>query len=361
MVSSNLIAKALKPRVFSSVKELGQELIKTAMFHKKGQFFVINKPYAVSCLGYKQDHNGIFKDSRKSVKKTEPEDDFILEDKSCNDLTIEKTLPFLNRALDEKNIHFCLGLKKYVSGPVVLPCSSEEFQRIKKSIQFSSTLSTHGYMRYRALTLCLGRPVDDFGTISGSISFIKVGNHLEYIFEEKKVSRQVIHKKNVINCTLNYKVIAWNGEISLIDMSFVKFNRHGPRIMLTHLGAPFLGDFIYWKRFRNIQGKMTEIDLKSQEKFKQNYYYPEKLLETLNISRTDYKDIPLYFHVYESVFPRYLNTKLPTSADLVVMAPPPEHFEAMIRILGFKNEAILAMENTKGDYDESDSDVISKL
>lgn len=76
---------------------------------------------------------------------------------------------------------------------------------------------------------------------------------------------------------MKYNVLASNYGCSLIDLNFTKckksfilffkyfiilVNRHLPRLMLSYLGTPILGDPIYVRRLINIDGELSTAEPK---------------------------------------------------------------------------------------------------
>lgn len=86
--------------------------------HKKpiflGEIVVVDKPFGVSCLGYKQKNGGVFKPSRYDQRSQN--DVIIAEDLNDNNdskgVTLEEAIPILRELIDEPNLHFCMGLKR---------------------------------------------------------------------------------------------------------------------------------------------------------------------------------------------------------------------------------------------------------
>uniref|UniRef100_A0AC35TFX2 PseudoU_synth_2 domain-containing protein n=1 Tax=Rhabditophanes sp. KR3021 TaxID=114890 RepID=A0AC35TFX2_9BILA len=359
---SVLVGKALLPRIFTNGKDLSKHLLSNAILHKKDQFLILNKPYGVSCLGYKQSDGGVFKDSKKYDLKSEEEDSLQNEENQhSDDVTIEKAFPFLREQLKERHLTFCTGLKRYVSGPLVLPCSSLDFNKLKESIKFSSVLDNNEFTHHKALVLCLSRPAKEEGIVDGSVCFQTINSHSEYLFNEKKAKKRAIKGKFAIDGFVKYKTLDTNGEISLVELSFSKFTRHLPRIVMAHLGCPLLGDSIYWKRFANIDGRLEEIDTKMAQRLRGQYYFPSNFMKMLSIEENYFATkMPFYFHVHQTVFPRYSNARKMSSNDLVAMSPPPKHFEAMVKLLGFTRAMTDAIESENDAYEDTDGNYISK-
>lgn len=70
---------------------------------------MVNKPYGVSCLGYRQADGGVFKQSRYDKRNNTDIDDCSRRDDS---VTLDDALPYLKRKFNESNLQFCMGLKR---------------------------------------------------------------------------------------------------------------------------------------------------------------------------------------------------------------------------------------------------------
>jgi len=339
--SEHLIRRALTPKVYQSSESLANELVRTHAFHKQGEFVILNKPYGVSTLGYQQPTGGIFESSRYDQRK-EVERGVDVEQKPAEP-TVESALPFLRYNFREPGLHICTGLKRYLSGPIVLPCSSESANLMKESIKFA-TLSTvdspSSFSHHRALVICVGRPKASSGVLAGYATFQTVGSRSEYIFVEGKAKRRAKSGKYAVSGSIEYDVLQTNYGCSLVDLKFDKFSRHLPRLAMSHLMAPILGDKIYLNRLAVVDGELHSVEPKYTKRNKHRQFVPKQLLERIDRTMPEYMaKIPMFFHVYQTVFPRFGTKKTKNVPDLVSMSLPSDNFSAMMEILSFSDTA----------------------
>uniref|UniRef100_A0A1I7ZRG7 Pseudouridine synthase n=1 Tax=Steinernema glaseri TaxID=37863 RepID=A0A1I7ZRG7_9BILA len=341
--SSKFIHAAMTPKTFSNSRDLAEYLRRTHVFHKAGDFLILNKPYGVSTFGYLQPTGGIFENSRYDRKKeTEAETGVDAEDKP-KEPTIESALPYLRHQFGEPFLEISTGLKRYLSGPIIVPCSPQSANFLKESKKFASSLNDnqdHPFTHHRALVICVGRPKLTNEVLSGYATFQTVGDRSEYIFVEGKAKRRAKSGKYAVSGTVEYEVLHSQNGCSLIDLKFGKFSRHLPRLAMSHIMCPILGDSIYQNRLVTVNDELHSVEPKFIKRNKHRLFVPSELLQRLNITMPEYMSkIPMFFHVYQTVFPRYGNAKDKKIPDLIAMTPPPENFSAMLDVLGFTDAA----------------------
>ncbi|VDM37811.1 unnamed protein product [Toxocara canis] len=308
MASEYLVRAAMSPKLPSNLKQLVSLLVNGTVMHEPGRFIIITKPFGISCVGYKQKNGGVFPESRFDRKGTSEEDHeegvevrriFRLNAQSQNLLSIEAALPFLAERFREPNLSFCTGLKRFTLS-VFFPF-----------FRFFYTFVAGAKAKLRART-----------------------------------------GKYAMAGAMEYRLLDSKYGCSLIDISFSKFGRHLPRLMLTELLCPVLGDSMYMQRIIDVSGVPMLISPSHLYRAKRHpslFGFHMKVLQVdmslllsrLNISRADvHNKFPLFLHVYRSVFPRYGCSKKSTDrVDLLAAAPLPPHMLAMLECLGMSDAA----------------------
>lgn len=346
----NLVRAAITPKVPTKLDSLVNWLINTAILHEPGRFIILEKPYGLGCLGYMQKNGGVFRSSRFDQRDLQDDEDGSEHQRSSasDSFTLNDALPFIAEYFKELNLSFCIGLKRYISGPVVLPASKRDFENIKKSVcRVDPDLITNGF-HHKALVICTGRPVHEEGQVNGYATFQTVSDHSEYIFlADSKAKKRARSGKYAVVGSMQYKVIGSNYGCSLIDISFSKFSRHLPRLMLTELLCPVLGDSIYMRRIMEVDGAPKLVLPKDVYRARGHLRDISVLLKRLSLSQKDvYNQLPLYFHVYRSFFPRFgIREGDDHRTDLIACSPPPKHFLAMLECLELHKAAIAHLES----------------
>uniref|UniRef100_A0A1I7UN40 RNA_ligase domain-containing protein n=1 Tax=Caenorhabditis tropicalis TaxID=1561998 RepID=A0A1I7UN40_9PELO len=348
------------PMNFSDPNQLARYLKKKVLAHAPGRFVVIEKPYGISCVGQLQENGGVFGNSVRDERKTEKWAGTIkARTEEQIGVTISDSLKFLRKLLREPQLSFCTGLKRYLSGAIVMPCNEKDANILKDCIRRMSADVEPPFM-YNALAITVGRPEKTSGTITGFSTFRNVGKHKEYIFEERKVTKRAKSGKYAVEGHMSYRVLDTKNNISLIDLSINKFARHLPRLMLSHMSAPILGDTIYWRRLANVDGVPELISAGNKG---HQIYIPPILSKKIGVpSRALLTSLPMYFHVYNTVFEDVGGYE---AHGLVAAAKPPRHFIKMLDTLDlllayqkFKNQSEKPVEDPSMPVAKTSGDVI---
>ncbi|KAF8385705.1 hypothetical protein PRIPAC_74847 [Pristionchus pacificus] len=335
-VTKSQVDAACAPKVFKYTDSLVRHLEQSLILHEPGRFVILQKPYGVPCLGFKQKEGGVFKNSvHNSLDKDEAEEGEQKYESLDRTVTIADCIPQLSQLLREPQLGFCTGLKRYVSGPLILPCGRPDYDKMRAALRTAGSLGASGeenaeFYQQSALALVVGRPEQEEGTVEGFATFQPVGDHKEYIFVEGRASRRQRTGKYAVQGGVAWSTLASGHDCSLLHLQFGKFARHLPRLALAHLDCPILGDGLYGQRFFDVDGKAVRMEPARAARNKGKKYTPARLLARLGPHAPPLADLPLYLHVWQTVLPKYGG-----SADLVASAPPPPHFEAMIDVLGF--------------------------
>ncbi|KAL3083033.1 hypothetical protein niasHS_010835 [Heterodera schachtii] len=338
---SALLEKALAPFVPRTAKELAEYLAKNVLYHSVGDVLVVHKPYGVGSLGYVQKEFGIFPTTQYKFKDRM---DLFNGVKKDDSVTLEDAIPYLKEIFHEPKLHFCTGLKRWVSGPVVLPCSEKAFKNIGHSLFQGESIShsnehwTAQHM-HRALAICISRPPRDEAAVDGYATFQDTSRANEYIFVPSvKIRRRARYGKFAVQGELFYRVLDSQCGLSLLDIHFSKFSRHFPRLILSHLGCPIFGDWIYEQRLLNVDGHPICAEPKDVWRAEAKKFEPSAFLNKIGIG--SFGELrpppPLFFAVYESTLPFFGTTKSERRrTNLVSRTPPPDHFMAMVDLLNF--------------------------
>jgi hypothetical protein len=108
--------------------------------------------------------------------------------------------------------------------------------------------------------------------------------------------------------------------------------RHLPRLMLTELTCPVLGDQLYQSRIMRIANRSILISSSSSKNNNQERYLPYELIRHLGITIDDYyRQFPFQMHIYRTTYRHYAGNNV----HLIASAHPPKHFVAMCECLGF--------------------------
>uniref|UniRef100_A0A8R1DF13 Uncharacterized protein n=1 Tax=Caenorhabditis japonica TaxID=281687 RepID=A0A8R1DF13_CAEJA len=324
-----LVQKALTPKTFTNASQLARHLSKNVLAHAPGRFVVLQKPYGVSCVGQVQANGGIFGNSVHDERKTERWAGTIREKPAEQiGVTISDCIQDLRKLLREPQLSFCTGLKRYLSGAIVLPCNDKDTNVLKECIRRMSADVEPPFM-YNALAITVGRPPKNNGLVTGFATFRNVGKHKEYIFEERKVKKRQKSGKFAVEGHMSYKVLETKNGVSLVDFSVDKFARHLPRLMLTQMCAPILGDTIYWRRLAEVDGAPELISAGNRG---HKIWIPRTLPEALELpNRSLLTSLPIYCHVYNTIFEDVGGHE---AHGLVAAAKPPAHFLSMLEVLG---------------------------
>lgn len=334
---------AFSPYVPFSAVDLAKHLSQNVIYHKQGDVLAIEKPYGISCLGYIQKGHGIFGYSRQDYERRESQE---YNERKVDLPTIEDALPYLKKHFHEPGLHFCMGLKRWVSGPIILPCSTRAFNRICHSVYEGNSIACNtknaqAQHMFRALAICISRPRLDKGTVVGYSTFQKTAQASEYIFVEGTIPKRARNANLAAQGEISYNVLASNYGLSLVDLHFSKFTKHFPRVFLFHLGAPIFCDWIYTQRLIDIDGKPTLIEPKDISRGGKKYE-PVQFLQILGVNQSnELKYGPttqhlLFLAVYQTTLPFWGDTKRERAlTELKLIIPPPEHFLEMANMLNF--------------------------
>ncbi|VDM61988.1 unnamed protein product [Angiostrongylus costaricensis] len=286
-----LLRSATHPKTFSYIDQLTTYIRNNVILHEPGRFLIIPKPYGVSCVGTPHEDGGVFESSVYNRKVTDTLPVRKLVDES---VTISDCIFGLARLFNEPNLSFCTGLKRYLSGAIVLPANSVDFENVKKSIK----------------AILISSPPRISGSIYGYATFQSSGNFSEYIFVEKRAERRARMGKFAIAGSMDWKVLAEGYGCSLVEFTVNKFARHLPRVMFSHMLCPILGDEIYGNRLIDIDGKIATVQPKDLRRAKGRRIFP-RFGWVIGRPRSE-QDF----------------------ADLYANTPPPPHFLAMVEALG---------------------------
>uniref|UniRef100_A0A183BYH3 PLD phosphodiesterase domain-containing protein n=1 Tax=Globodera pallida TaxID=36090 RepID=A0A183BYH3_GLOPA len=292
-ISGYLLGKALAPLMPRSAKELAETLADNVLYHAVGDILVLNKPYGVGSLGYVQKNFGIFRTTQYKFK-------------------------------DRMDFFDGVRVRKWVSGPVVLPCSENAFKKIQCSLYNGESIShsneqREGQHMHRAMAITISRPPKDEGLIFGYATF----QDTRHANESKPRSGQVLDSRH---------------GLSLIDVHFSKFSRHFPRLILSHLGSPIFGDWLYERRLLDVDGLPVAAEPKDMwrggRKFEPSAFLAKTGLDSLEQLRPR---PPLFLTVYQNTLPFFGDTNTQRrKTNLVSRAPPFDHFMAMVDLLNFR-------------------------
>ncbi|KAI3422222.1 hypothetical protein GPALN_012753 [Globodera pallida] len=337
----DLLGKALAPLMPRSAKELAETLADNVLYHAVGDILVLNKPYGVGSLGYVQKNFGIFRTTQYKYKDRMDFFDGVRKDDS---VTLDDAIPYLKQIFSEPNLHFCVGLKRWVSGPVVLPCSENAFRKIQCSLYNGESIShsneqREGQHMHRAMAITISRPPKDEGLIFGYATFQDTRHANEYIFMPSvKAKKRARYGKYAVQGELYYRVLDSRHGLSLIDVHFSKFSRHFPRLILSHLGSPIFGDWLYERRLLDVDGLPVAAEPKDMwrggRKFEPSAFLAKTGLDSLEQLRPR---PPLFLTVYQNTLPFFGDTNTQRrKTNLVSRAPPFDHFMAMVDLLNFR-------------------------
>lgn len=356
---SQLLRSATHPKTFSYVEQLTNYLKNNFILHEPGRFLIVPKPYGVSCVGEPQKEGGVFENSVFNRKDSDEAPVKKLVDRR---VTIMDCIPGLAKQFNEPNLTFCTGLKRYLSGAIVLPASNVDFENIKRSIQYVAGRPANCSLHYRALAILLSSPPSTKGTLSGYATFQTNGKVSEYIFVEKSVGKRARTGKFAVAGSMEWRVLDRRFGCSLVEFTVDKFARHLPRLMFSHLLCPILGDELYGGRLIEIDGRPATIQPKDLYRARHARFFPKELTQLFDVTAPELqKSMPLYCHVHSTFFPRYgWMLGRPRSeqdvADLYANTPPPNHFLAMVEALEM-NEALMKYFQ-EDDADEEDEQLI---
>jgi len=233
-----------------------------------------------------------------------------------------------------------------LSGPIVLPANGQEADKLRHSILQASVRwreLNDGGGAHRALAICVGRPPEPYGDVEGYATFQTVGDRKEYLFvRDGKAKLQAQTGKFAVMGRIRYRLLASGYGCSLIDVVLTKFARHLPRLILTEIGCPVMGDPIYQRRVTRIGDEAVLIQPKDTKRQGGQNYVPMSFIRRLGITAGHYHSrLPMYMHVYQSLFPWYeksinLETGGKERVDIMASSPIPEHFMAMLKALEFE-------------------------
>ncbi|KAL6742101.1 hypothetical protein Aduo_015293 [Ancylostoma duodenale] len=189
------------------------------ILHEPGRFLIIPKPYGVSCVGEPQKEGGVFENS---VHNRKDSDDMPMKKLVDRSVTISECIPGLARLFNEPGLSFCTGLKRYLSGAIVLPASKADFENIKKSIKYAASRSSDCKYHYNALAILVGAPPSSSGSLSGYATFQSNGRLSEYIFVEKSSSRRARTGKFAVAGSMEWRVLSQRHGCSLVEFKVDK-------------------------------------------------------------------------------------------------------------------------------------------
>ncbi|KAG0699589.1 Mitochondrial mRNA pseudouridine synthase RPUSD3 [Chionoecetes opilio] len=316
--SNSHVYKKLYP--WEASEELAEHLRSTQVFHEDG-LIALSKPY------------GIAMEKVDRPRGAEPHS--VVETVGggggggANTPAMSQVLPTLKTLYGVDHLEIVKSTERWSSGLMLLSTCSKVTEKVQKCLRRSKTLSQPA-MTYQAVTLGLPNP---------ATANTKVATKLEYVHDlgnvpviQKSYSRSAAAKGEVKPTVVQHRALVYSKEhdASLVELKAQVSKWHFLRVWLAYSYSPVLGDHLYARRVKTLAGRRIQVSPHNVTREPQ--VLPDTLYSTLALPLRSSELIPCHIHLSSVTLSQFNKDK----SDLVLSAPPPEHFKWTCEQLGLE-------------------------
>ncbi|XP_063585691.1 mitochondrial mRNA pseudouridine synthase Rpusd3-like [Penaeus indicus] len=314
------VFKRLYP--WQSKKELALHL-KSSEVYNDGGLIALCKPYGISQAS---DHE-MRKEGSKTLVQT-------LASGGVPDQvpSIGRAIPVLKELYNVDHLEVVKSTERWSSGLILLSTNPTVTEKVKKCFRSSQALQ-QPHMTYWAVTCGMPRPVTVAKKVPFGLEHVPNTGHVPVI--KKAYTKGDIKRGKTKLAIVEHvtKMFSKESDMSLVEVNVHVTKNHFLRVWLAYSYSPVLGDHFYGGRVKTIAGKKVLVDVQNLTSYVPQTL-PDDTFSRLNLLNKAVEMIPCHLHLTKLRLSRFKKD----NSDLVITAPPPDHFVWTCRQLGLMTD-----------------------
>ncbi|XP_037776597.1 mitochondrial mRNA pseudouridine synthase Rpusd3-like [Penaeus monodon] len=217
---------------------------------------------------------------------------------------------------------------RWSSGLILLSTNPNVTEKVKKCFRSSQALQ-QPHMTYWAVTCGMPKPVTVAKKVPFGLEYVPNTGHVPVIkkaYTKADIKRGKMKLAIVEHVT---KVFSKESDMSLVEVNVHVTKNHFLRVWLAYSYSPVLGDHFYGGRVKAVAGKKVLVDVQNLTSYVPQTL-PNDTFSRLNLLDKAVEMIPCHLHLTKLRLSRFKKD----NSDLVITAPPPDHFMWTCRQLG---------------------------
>ncbi|XP_042872349.1 mitochondrial mRNA pseudouridine synthase RPUSD3-like [Penaeus japonicus] len=242
--------------------------------------------------------------------------------------SIESTIPILKDLYNVDHLEVIKSTERWSSGLILLSTDPGVTEKVRKCFRSSQTLQKP-HMTYWAVTCGMPKPVTVARRVPIGLEYVPNTGQVPVI--KKEYTKSDIKKGKTKLAVVEHVTRVFN---RALDMSLVEVNvhltkNHFLRVWLAYSYSPILGDHLYGGRVKTMKGKKLLVNVQNLTSYAPQPL-PDDTFSKLNLPDKAVEMIPCHLHLSKLRLFRFAKD----NSDLVITAPPPDHFMWTCRQLG---------------------------
>lgn len=310
------VFKKLYP--WQSKKDLALHL-KNSEVYNDGGLIALCKPYGIPQVG----HYEAPKEESRTIVQT-----LASGGVPDNVPSINRTIPILKELYNVDHLEVVKSTERWSSGLILLSTDPNVTEKVKKCFRSSQALQQPP-LTYWAVTCGMPRPVAVAKRVPFGLEHVPNTGHMPVIKKEHAKSDIKSGKIKLAVVEHVTKVFSKESDMSLVEVNVHITKNHFLRVWLAYSYSPILGDHLYGGRVKTVAGKKVLVGEQNLTSYVPQTL-PDDTFLRLNLPDKAVEMIPCHLHLSKIKLSRFEKNK----SDLVITAPPPDHFMWTCRQLG---------------------------